>query len=453
MFEQLTHIEFSLTKTVLALLAVALLASWDLTQRMKHRNVHYLFACILGTLLSVGFILFTKTLLSPAGLQNGFALGFGLVLMILAWRLLFGPWEAETKATILGAFVFWIALHMLWKESDAQRFSHLIAIGIALVPAVIWCMLFRSYQRERLSLVFLMFFAGMISTAPILFYDALTRRGAELNFFLFKVTPVHFGRSTESFVATHFQDFSQLHRTLIAVFFSFLIVGLIEECSKYWVLRKSGQRAFQSIDDVMQLAVIVAIGFSFAENIANQGYFPSFVREYLLGETQDLLGFFGNVVGRSILTTMVHIVSTGLFGYFVGLALFAEPHLRERAARGRFPLLATFAEKTLRIRRKSFFQVQMILTGLVVAVFLHAFSNFLVTIPDVLPGNPRTFGDLFGSPEKSFFHALSILLVPALLYVVGGFWLLTTLFLRKDNARIRGHIISTDSFVTEEEVL
>src|SRR3989344_6132044 len=146
MFEQLTSIEFSLTKTVLALLAVALLASWDLTQRIKHRNAHYLFACILGTLLSVGFILFPRTLLSSTGLDNGFALGFGIVLLILAWRLLFGPWEAETKATILGAFVFWIALHMLWKENDAQRFSHLIAIGIALVTAVISCMLFRSYQ-------------------------------------------------------------------------------------------------------------------------------------------------------------------------------------------------------------------------------------------------------------------------------------------------------------------
>ncbi|MEK7591105.1 MAG: PrsW family glutamic-type intramembrane protease [Patescibacteria group bacterium] len=452
MFEFIYQIEFSLTKTAVVLLAVGLLAMWDLTQRVKHRNAHYLFACILGTLLSVGFITFSKTLLAP-GAQSGFALAFGIVLLLFAWKLLFGPWEAETKAAVLGAFVFWVALHILWQETSHERLVHAIAIAVALIPAIVWCLLFRTYQRERLSLVLLLFFAGMLSTAPILFYDALVRRGAELNFFFFKVTPLNFGRMTEQFVSLHAGTLPDLHQTLLTVFLSFVLVGLIEECSKYWVLKKSGQGAFTSVDDVIQLAVITAIGFSFAENIANQTYFPSFVSEYLMAPERDVYGFFGNVVGRSILTTMVHIVSTGLLGYFLGRALFADPELREMKERGREPIFAGALSKLLRIKIVSVYKAEMIAGGFLFAIFLHALSNFLVTLPDVLPGNPRTFGDLLDSPEKSFLHAFSILLVPALLYVVGGFWLLTSLLLRKANIKMRGRIISTDIFVTQEEVL
>src|SRR3989338_1467437 len=451
MFELLTHNEFSLTKTVIVLLAVAILASWDLMQRIKNRNAHYLFACILGTILSAGFIGFTDLLFTSAPKTDGFLMAFGLLLILIAWRLLFGPWETETKATILGSFVFWITLHILWNEPTETRFAHITAIGVALLPAVVWCALFLGYHRERLSRVFLMFFAGMLSTAPILFYDVLVRRGIEMHFFLFKIVPESFGNNTERFMAVQFPGVTGVPRTLLSVFLSFLIVGLIEELSKYWVLRKSGQKVFASIDDVMQLAIIVAIGFAFAENIANQGYFLSFVREYLLSSERDIAGFFGNVIGRSVLTSMVHIVSTGVMGYFLGLAIFAGPYLEERRARGVTPSTATYIAGLLRLRTKSVFQVQMLTCGFVAAIVLHALYNFLVTLPDILPGNPRTFGDLFQLSSESFLQYLSILVVPALLYVVGGFWLLTMLFARKENIKIRENIISSDSFVTTEE--
>src|SRR3989338_1617985 len=116
MFAYLTNNDFSLSKTVIVILAVAILASWDIMQRVRNKNAHYLFACILGTILSVGFIGFTDMLFAPELKANGFLMAFGVLLIILAWRLLFGPWETETKATILGAFVFWITLHILWNE-------------------------------------------------------------------------------------------------------------------------------------------------------------------------------------------------------------------------------------------------------------------------------------------------------------------------------------------------
>lgn len=453
MLSNLFSSDFSASKTAIAVIAVALLASFDLVQRVKEGKSHILFSCVLGTALSAGFLLCTKAILQPGISENGFAVAFAVVLIILSWRLLFGPWNADTKAAILGSFVFWIGLHMLWQEDAAARSAHVIAIAVALIPAIVWSALFLGYQKERKAVILLMFFAGMVATAPILFYDALVRQGVELSFFLFRIVPESFGRTTENFVIGQFAGIDGIPRTLLTVFLSFLIVGLIEETSKYWALTRSGRRAFQSIDDVLQLSIIVAIGFAFAENIVNQGYFLSFVREYLLVTNPDWAGFLGNVLGRSILTSMVHIVSTGILGYYLGLSIFAGPYLEEAKARGKRYWLAERIHAILRVQKKSAFQTQMLLQGFVCAIFLHALSNFFVTLPDVLPGNPHTLGDLMKSAPGSALHYVSILLAPALLYVVGGFWLLTELFTRKENMKVRGHIISTDSFVTTDEVL
>jgi hypothetical protein len=93
----------------------------------------------------------------------------------------------------------------------------------------------------------------------------------------------------------------------------------------------------------------------------------------------------------------------------------------------------------------------MLTLGIMIAIFLHALSNFLVTLPDVLPGNPRTFGELLGSPAGSPLHYIALLLIPALVYVVGGFWLLTALFERKENAKERGHVVATEMYIHTEQ--
>jgi hypothetical protein len=439
-------IEFSWGKTILTLLAVAVLAGLDLAARAEHKNVHYLFACVIGTVLSLGLMQFTRLLLSAQG--SPYTIAFGVLLILLAWRLLFGPWEIPVKATVLGAFVFWVALSILSREPPRELLAHLIAIVFAIIPAVVWSYLFLEYHREHRSLVILMFLAGMLSTAPILFYDMLVRHQAELNFFLFRIVPESFNRTTESFVTGQFAGLSQVHTSILTVFFSFIIVGLIEEFSKYWVLSRSGKQSFTSIDDVMQLAIIVGIGFAFAENSMNPGYFVGFVKQYLLGSQQDWVGFASNVLGRSILTSMVHIVSTGVLGYFLGLAIFAGPVLQEAETQGKRHRMVEYLSDLLRFPKKAIFRRQMLLTGLLAAILLHAMSNFLVTLPDILPGQPRTVGDLMKLAPGSVFHYVSLLLFPSLLYVVGGFWLLTELFVRKENMKERGHLITTDTFVT-----
>ena len=441
-------LDFSLTRTAAVLVAVVALAAYDMSRRMHRHPSHALFAGILGTVLSVGILSITQSFLEQSSTLQPHILGLVVVLVALLWRSLFGPWEVQTKGILLGVFLFWISLYLIADTVPAERLVRLIATVVALIPAALWCALFLKYHTERIGLVVLMFFSGMLATAPILFYDALVRRGAELNFFVFALKPESFNRSADLFVSGGLLGSPGLKGTILATFLSFIVVAVIEEVSKYWVLRKSSEGFPTSIDDVLQFAIVVAIGFAFAENVLNSNYFLGFVREYLLRpEGSDILGFLSNVTGRSVLTSMVHIVSTGVLGYFLGLAMFAGPYLRGGQHRGQhFPLLRVCSE-VLHLPEETLFRLGTLTCGLLAAVLLHSVFNFLVTLPDLLPGHPRTLGDLFGSPVGSPFHWVAMLLFPSLFYVCGGFWVLTGLFLRRENIQEFGHPVQTEVFV------
>ena len=414
------------------------------------RSKEYVFAITIGTAVVFAFLCIKKVIFEGSVANDPFFMAIGVVAIFLMWRLLFGPWQPHVKSAVLATFILWIAAHIIWGEAPEERIAHGLAFAAALVPALMWVVLFLRYHTQRLGLAVLMFLSGMLSTAPILFYDVLVRSRIELQFFLFRIVPESFSQSSSAFVSGNLIGLSGLHSTMIATLISFLLVGLIEEFSKYWVLKKSGSDSFRSIDDVMQLSIIVAIGFAFAENILNPSYFNSFVREYLLGMDVDWASFTGNVLGRSILTNMVHIVSTGVLGYFFGLAIFARPYLEDAAQKGRTYFFVKLMHHFFRFPQKTVFRRQMLLLGFILAILLHGFFNFLVTLPDMLPGNPRTLGDLFQAGEGSFLHYIALLLFPSLFYVVGGFWLLTSLFYKEENRKVRGRLVVSDTFVKDQ---
>ena len=414
------------------------------------KSKQYVFASMIGTAITFILIGFQRSLFSGVG-QDPFMVTLGIVSLVIAWRFLFGPWRPSIKAMVLGTFIFWVGVHIFFRESETERLAHVLAIMIALIPAIVWCMLFLGYHKQRISLVILMFFSGMLSTAPILLYDKIVRSGMELHFFLFKIVPESFTKSSNLFVSGQTLGFSGYKLTITASLVSFLIVGLIEELSKFWVLKNSGESFFKSIDDVIQLAIIVAIGFAFAENVLNPNYFLAFIREYLVNTgSPDWSGFLGNFLGRSILTTMVHIVSTGVLGYFFGLALFSKSYMKDRRKEGERLFVPRFLHRFLRLPEEEVFKREAIIFGLVIAITLHGIFNFLVTLPSILPGNPRTIGDLLGAPDQSIFHSVAILVIPSLIYVVGGFWLLSTLFYNKGCMKERKRNIESDIFMANK---
>lgn len=437
-------------KTLIVLLGIALLMGLDVFGQLHKKHYHYAFGVIVGTALSAGLLQFASLLLSGAG--TPYVMGIGVVLLFLLWRLLFGAWETHVKATVLGSFILWVGLRILWKEGDHERLAHLLAFIVAIIPAMLWSLLFLKYHRERLATVAVMFFAGIVSTAPILFYDALLRRGVELQLFFLRIVPENFNVTVGDFIAQQLPSVTPVQSIVLTLLLTFILVAFLEEFCKFWVLKSTGKYLYSSIDDVIQMGVLVAIGFAFAENILNEGYFLGFVRDYLASGQTDWAAFVGNVAGRSVLTSMVHIVSTGVTGYFYGLFVFAGPYLQERQPSRPLHAVLRLSMKVFGRPQKDVFRAIMLFCGLAFATTLHALSNFMVSLPDSLPGNPKTLGDVLGSAPGSPTHLIALLLFPSLLYVGGGFWLLSFLFTRRENMRERGRVFTTDTFVSRQAV-
>lgn len=438
-------------RTIFVFIAISALGMFD--QLRWHGNkdrYKYFYAFVLGTLVTWILIAFKRAFFETGIGEDPFLMALGMTCVVIGWRFLFGPWNPTIKATVLGTFLFWVSYAMLRYSTRTELLATAIAAVIALLPVIVWCKLFLGYHKERLSIVFLAFFAGMLSTVPILFYHELMVRGIELNFFLFKVVPISFGGSSETFVAESiFKNATGNISIILVTLVTYLIVGVIEEISKYWVLRHSSHEFFRSIDDTLQLAIIVALGFAFAENLANPTYFVGFVKNYLLESPSPQWGpLIGAVFGRGILTMMVHILSTGVLGYYFGLAFFASPLLRKQFEAGRTHPIVFAMHRMLNLRTETLFARVQMAKGLFFAIVLHGLFDFIVSLPEVLPGNPNTVGALLGMADDHFLSNIGVVLVPALLYVVGGFWLLSVLFEREEDMKEFGNIVEAQSFVS-----
>jgi hypothetical protein len=435
----------STSKVALVCVLVAVAAT-DLLRRIQHRPSHLMAATVLGCTLAVGIVRGSDAVLTQT-IETPIIPAVLVVLILIGWYILFGPWEIHTKTSVLLSFLLCIAYRTVRGQTPQELLALAIAAASALIPAFVWGRLFLKYHRERFVAVFLLFLAGILSTLPILFYDALARRSLDLNFVFLKLHPETF-QSVVSDLVRRFMTDGTTSMLLVSSILTFLCVAFIEEMSKYWVLRHSCRALFRSIDDVLELSIIVAIGFAFAENVINPTYFTSFVSDYLLhGTSPDIGAFVGNVLGRSVLTSMVHIVSTGVIGYASGIAFFAPSYIDDLHMKRREPRLSMLIVRVLPVSPVAVFRWLAISTGIIAAVLLHGIFNVLVSLSDILPGNPQTLQDIFGPASPGFFARIPFLLLPSLFYVVGGFWLLTSLFERQMNERERGERLVIEQFV------
>ncbi len=91
----------------------------------------------------------------------------------------------------------------------------------------------------------------------------------------------------------------------------------------------------------------------------------------------------------------------------------------------------------------------MMTVGFLYSVLLHGSFNFIVTLPNILPNRPQTFADLLGA-NYGFLQHIHILLLPSIFYVVGGFWLISTLLTKTNAAKERGRLVHVDAMVREQ---
>jgi RsiW-degrading membrane proteinase PrsW (M82 family) len=122
-----------------------------------------------------------------------------------------------------------------------------------------------------------------------------------------------------------------------------LLIGPIEELAKYIVLRWNVYYShdFNQIFDGIVYGITIALGFSFIENA---GYFI----DLYLNQTTSI--FLITAIYRAIFTTLAHVVSTGIMGYYVGKAKFATSG-----------------------------KVSLILNGVFAAMLIHSFFDFMLS--------------------------------------------------------------------------
>ena len=230
-------------------------------------------------------------------------------------------------------------------------------ILLALIPVAIWGYIFLKRHPETHKLVLYTFIGGIVAVVPLLIYKLLWQYFPWINAF----------KWTRGFDAELF-GFTTFMLIPISVLLTFMLVGVIEEISKILVVKFVDKKRFLSIDDAIELSIVAALGFAFVENVI---YFYNIAT--IRGLDDILLPF----VFRSVFSTFAHVMFSGIFGYYYGVAHFATPIFQEEMVKNRHPFINYF-HKVFHIRRPVLFHHEKIVEGFFVATALHAFFNILL---------------------------------------------------------------------------
>lgn len=272
---------------------------------------------------------------------------------------------------------------------DTHLAKILISILLAAVPAIVWAYIFLKKRKEPLRIVFITFIAGMVSVAPIILYKMSWKYFPELNIFSY----------LENF------DMNILAVLPVSILLNFLLVGMIEEYMKHIAVKTVDDGRFKSIDDAIEYSIVAALGFAFVENVM---YF------FYIWQYQGFDTLYLSFIFRSIFSTFAHVLFSGVYGYYYGLAYFAEPVYQEELRQNRHPLIKLL-HKLLNFKSDTMFADEKITQGLLYAVVLHAFFNVILEMN------------------------MTFVIVPFLIF---GYVSLTYLFAQKRNQVKYGKIVS-----------
>ena len=276
-------------------------------------------------------------------------------------------------------------------------FKAVLAFVLACVPAIAWGYTFYQKQDNKRSMSLRIFIAGAAFVAPLLVYKYLWQFFPWLNAFAF----------------THqFKDdmigFANVTAIPLEVLLTFVIVGVLEEVTKFFAVKASGVAdQITCIDDAIEMFITAALGFSFIENII---YFYTIMSNR--GPENILYPF----VFRSLFSSFAHIMFSGICGYYYGLAHFAEPLLRDDTRKKRFPIMRVIM-KILPFKDEDEFKSEKIVQGILTAVVLHALFNIFL--------------------EMNW----TFLLVP---YLTGGYIMLNYLLEKKEDHKKFGRVAACE---------
>ena len=228
------------------------------------------------------------------------------------------------------------------------------SILLACFPAFVWGYIYYKKHPEAKRLTALTFIVGALAVFPILVYKASWEYMPWINAFN---------------IADKYKDevinLSQIVAIPLSVLITFMIVGAIEELMKLLSVKIVDDEEFKHIDDAIEFFIIAALGFSFTENIL---YF------YNIWELEGAQNLFLPFLFRSSFSTFAHIMFSGIFGYYYGIAHFAKPELQEEIRKNRHHW-TKLLHRIFNASGEKMFHEEKILEGAIIAVGLHAIFN------------------------------------------------------------------------------
>lgn len=232
-----------------------------------------------------------------------------------------------------------------------------LAAVLAVIPAVIWGYIFYKKQVGMKRMMMVTFAAGALLVTPLLFYKYLWQYFPWLDAFQYT------DRFKDDIIG-----FSNFGMIPLNVILTFTIVGVIEEVAKLWAVKLTDKKRICSIDDAIEMSIMAALGFAFAENVL---YFYNILASR---GVEDLMYPF---IFRSLFSTFAHIMFSGIMGYYYGTALFSKKLLDERSNKKKWPFIRQIA-KAVHFKKEVLLHDEKVAQGLLIAIVLHAIFNIML---------------------------------------------------------------------------
>lgn len=234
-----------------------------------------------------------------------------------------------------------------------------LCVLFAFIPVLIWMYIFLGKGREDKFHIALTFFFGIGSAGLVLLYQSFWGDGP-FNLIFFNVEALNFKQNITTLVSGY----------ILTIFCIYMGVGFLEEFLKHWVVVQADKRIFSSIDDVIELSIVAALGFSFLENVAY------FYREFL--QTGMTANFYILAIQRSLFVMFIHIICSAIYGYYYGLGFFARPYMQRKIEEGKTFYIARFFHWLFNAKKADTFRYRMAITGLLSASILHGLYDFMM---------------------------------------------------------------------------
>ena len=240
------------------------------------------------------------------------------------------------------------------------------------LPAIAEYQIFRPLMDSPVISGVLMFVANLVMLAVVLFILSGII-SAILNFFSHSVlanfknaikdepfgfTMVSLFLGLSVFIETLFQK-QFLMPEIGVTLGSILFLAIIEEFIKHLMVRITDDKKLKDVDDAITLSIVIGLAFGFIETII-----------YSVSAGSMKLIFY-----RSMISLPIHVVASGIIGYYYGMAHFAKP-ITEIEGGDRI-LHKKWLPKILTLKRSTVYHEEKIVEGIFFATVFHAAMNLL----------------------------------------------------------------------------